>query len=193
MREKKVTNATMQRYQDFLDMVKENALPYECQKSLSSIAFTNSVTKAAPKALEELGIIKREGKFWHWLKGAPSKKMVFEVLDFNLKKTKKTVHFPIPELAGVGDALKEITERLMQITVQHERAFKSVKNNHGETQAINPTIFTEQQQRFEMVKAITAGGAFKNWQDLTDYKETISIHIIETADYIIELLNRPKP
>lgn len=190
MREKKVNQATITRYIDFLNFVKQSSLPNESSVSLSWIADKGHVAQAAPKALEEIGIIQKEGKFWHWIKGEPNKNMVLEILDFNLKKTKKVVHYPIPEFAAIGDSLKEITERLIQITVHQERALKTAKNTPLETHLIGATIFDEQQQRFEMVKAV-AGGIFKDFNNLNDY-QAIGHRIITVADHILELLNKPK-
>jgi hypothetical protein len=155
------------------------------------------VAKRTFSDLKALEIVKvdpndKEKIIWIANKQQPMRITALKILDYRLNKTKKTIHFPIPDFAAIGDSLKEISERLMQITVQHERALKTTKNIQGETQAINPTIFTEQQQRFELVKAISAGGIFNTFANLNDY-QAVGHRIVTVADHLIELLNKPKP
>lgn len=200
MREKKVKQSTIDRYINFLEMVKSSALPNQTV-SLRWIADKGHIAQAAPKALEQLGIIQKEGKYWHWLKGTPTRKMVLEILDHSLTKTKKTVHFPIPELAGIGDTLKEITERLIYLTAQNEAGLKRLKTSVSEPGHILPTIFTEQQQKFEVAKELyksifninfSLNCTPESTSFIENNKHRASL-AIAAAEIFVEEFNKPKP
>lgn len=130
MREKPVSQERIDKYIDFLFVVKNNSEGTVQILTLSEIAKNSKVSSSAPSALEKLNIIEKKSKFvWIWKSETrPSKTIALKVLDFLLHKNKKTVHYPIPEFAGIAESLEHISERLIELAVQNEKWLRAHKN-----------------------------------------------------------------
>jgi len=172
MREKPVPEKTITKYIDFLYSVKENALPYQCQVSLSEIAINFSINKTAPKAIEKLGMIKKVSTTrWEWLGDPdvwPDKELALKVLDFLLHMNKKTMHTPIlpdyaTDIAAITKTLGEIRDNLTE-TNKAVNGLRTARLNRQKDippfpseQIHGETLFTEADQRFGILKAISSG------------------------------------
>jgi len=197
MREKPVSEKTINNYIDFLYSVKENALPYQCQVSLSEIVTNYAINKTAAKAIQEIGFIKKiSTTSWEWLgdkEVLPNKEMALRVLDYLLHKNKKTVHTPIPELSqDIAETLKQIRDNIASTNEVIQRnslaRSKRSKDLPGE-QVHGETLFTEADKRFELIKAIAPGfySSIGDAQNFTEKMEKASKRIIQAADYLLNL------
>jgi|GEM_PF-5243654 hypothetical protein len=177
MREKSVKPQTIEKYIEFLNGVKENALPYECQVSLETIVTNYSINKSVVKPLQKLGIIERKSKkAWEWLKDEPDKKLVLELLDYVLHLKKPQEAALLPEyITQITDLLKEISAKLTIPQTIDESGADSLKTSD---------------KRFEMAKAIAIGvySAKKDFESLKNIDER-NDYIIEATDNLLQKLN----
>jgi hypothetical protein len=172
MREKPVSEKTITKYIDFLYSVKENALPYQCKVSLSEISTNFSINKTAPKAIEKLGLIKKISTTkWEWLGDPdvwPDKELALRVLNHLLAMNKKTVHTPIwadyaADIAAITQTLSEIRDNTSETNKSIDRIKSSRANRQKDLPAIaseqihGETLFSEADQRFGILKAISSG------------------------------------
>ena len=147
--------------------------------------------------LKALKIIKQDGKKYTWL-GTEEvtnqylRRISLLVLDYRLKQTKKKVHYPFPELAAIGETLKDISERLVQIAVQNEKSLKTPKNDFKTN---TEDLFRVDEQRLYLAGQV-AGGVYSilnqgkiTFQQISDFNDVI-INI--TDDLYNKLLNKQK-
>lgn len=129
MRERSVLPKTIEKYIDFLNGIKDNALPYECQVSIETIVTNNAINKSVVKPLEKIGLIKRHTKTsWDWIGGEPDKPMVLNLLDYVLHSQKPQQPAILPEYTTqIIDLLKEISSKLSNRQPTEEKALEGVK------------------------------------------------------------------
>lgn len=177
MRNKSVRNQTIEKYIDFLNGVKENSLPYECQVSLETIVTNYAINKSVVKPLQKLGIIERKSKTaWKWLVYEPDKKLVLELLDYVLHLKKPQEAALLPEyITQITNLLKEISSKLTNPQTIDESSGQGFKISD---------------KRFEMAKAIAIGvySAKKDFVNLKSIDER-NDYIIEATDNLLFKLN----
>lgn len=182
MREKAVKTQTIEKYIDFLNGVKENALPYQCQVSLETIVTNYAINKSVVKPLQKLNIINRISKnSWEWIaEKEPDKAMVLALLDYVLHSNKQQIPALLPDyITKITDLLKEISEKL------------------------NPTIEIgeakefDRDKEFKLVSSIAGGvykEAFKYIQSSSDGAtiQSTNAFIISAANNLLNQFNAQK-
>jgi hypothetical protein len=173
---------------------------YEIKQAASSTSedefdvqyFTNfhNVAKRSFSDLKALKIVTKQGNKLTFNSKQDLRIIALKVLDYRLKKTKKTVHFPLPGLGAIADSLKEITEKLIYLSVQHERAFKSTKNSLNEGAEVSTNLFTEEQQRHKdriYIAGQIANGLYSD-PTLTGDFNNINYCVIRATDDLLDKL-----
>lgn len=123
------------------------------------VAYSLKQTGAAKRSfsdLKKLGIITvDDDKKIKWISlHLNFRSLALQILDHRLKQSKKTVHFPIPDLSPLTDSLETIVERMNQLLVQHERLLRQPKNNETRPDA---DLFKVDDQRLFIAGQIAAG------------------------------------
>lgn len=181
MREKPVSEVTVDKYIDFLFNVQklsDNA----AQVTLRKLTELNNITAYAAVAIVKLGIIEKhkEKGSWTWKVGRPSKQMALQLLDFILHQRKKTIHTPImPDWASIAKALDNVSEKLAVITVQNNNALKRLKiapNQTGE----KADLFRVDDQRLFIAGQIASGIYHSDF-----FNSLAEQHIQQANDYIV--------
>lgn len=206
MRERKVTDATIERYMFFLNSVSAIS-GYESRKTIAEFAKEKRINKSVVPAIIQLNFVETISRNkWNWLLPKPNKEMVLQILDLLLHKKKKTIHIPIvPEWATMVTAVNQLTDRMGVYLTQNEKSLRGTKTPLldralQQSEMNGNTIFSEhhekEQRRFEMVKAI-AGDVLKhslpyliNPGDTANIENTADM-IIEFADAILLKFNKP--
>lgn len=129
MREKPANEAVVQRLIDYMNRISWQLKGEGADVDFKYLQKEFGVAKRTYSDLKALKIISFENKRHVFKAALDLRTLALKILDYRLKKNKKTVHYPIPGLADIADSLKQITERLMQLSVQHERLLKQPKND----------------------------------------------------------------
>lgn len=174
MREKPANEAAVQRLISFLKMVQFQAKGNPNIINFNSLQEDEGVAKRTASDCRALDIIKADGNKTIWIPKEPVdfRLLALKILDHRLKRTKKTIHFPIPDFAGIADSLKEISERLMYLTVQQEKFLKTAKTGQIESADNSATLFTEEQQRHKDRVYLLGQIAGSYFSDLTPYNSS---------------------
>lgn len=159
LREKPANEQAVQRLTDYLKMVSFCLKGSGADADFKTLQSDYQVSKSTYSDLKQLGIIEK-GEHRHiWKAGSANERtLALKVLDHRLKKYKKKLHVPIPDLAAIGDTLKTIAERMMQITAQQESWLKRAKNGQSDEMVdINQSNIFEQQQQRQKDRVYIAG------------------------------------
>lgn len=141
---------------------------------------TYQVAKRTFSDLKALKIITEQGDKIEFISKEDLRKIALKVLDYRLKKTKKQIHVPIPEFAGIADSLKTISERLEQLAVQNEKWLKTHKNSLV-SNVENSDMFRVDDQRLYIAGQI-AGNIFK---ESFQYNNECDVQVIDRASNFI--------
>jgi hypothetical protein len=160
MREKPANEKAVNNLIEFLKMVRFGLTGTPPTEFISKWQEDYQVAKRTKSDLTTLNIItKNADGSYKWNVGDNFRVIALRVLDHRLKKTKKTVHFPFPEFAGISDSLKEISQRLVELAVQNEKWLRTHKNPQITNEPAD--LFRVDDQRLYIVGQI-ASGIYKN-------------------------------
>lgn len=189
LRQKPANEAAISRLINFLN---DSWLTLKSDKikkyNFTELMESHGVAKRTFSDCRALGLIKIEaGKKPEWInKEEPSRHMALRILDYRLKKTKKQVHYPIPDFAAIGESLKEITDRLIYLSVQNEKWLKTHKN-YENSNVSESDLFRVDDQRLYLAGQI-ASGVFSN-EAILNYSpeqfEIINKNIVTITDGLI--------
>jgi hypothetical protein len=200
MREKPVTESTLQKYCGFLAAIERTSLPFinEEKDSLSAIAKLHQVSSSAASAIVKLGFVEKgeTRNVWHWnRKNKHIPLMAFQLLDYLLHKNKKAQVTPIPGLADISDSLKAISDHLVHIAVQNEKLIKSLTTGQI-TEIKSGDLFRVDDQELFIAGHIASGVYEAGFQHMMNPRdaacyETSNMMIIEaTKDLMNKLRNK---
>lgn len=188
LREKPANEYALNNLIDFLNdmwLGCQNNLKNDVQNSIKHF----KVAKRTFYDIVKLGIVKvdpNDKDRQIWLKEEPTRRTALQILDYRLKKTKKTLHVPIPDFSGIADTLQTIGERLAQLTVQNEKWLRTNKT----TQITNEPadLFRVDDQRLYIAGQIASGVYSQiDYTDAIDQFEERNDKIIKASD---DLMNK---
>lgn len=178
MREKKVLQKTIDKYVDFLDLVKAKAYgEYGALSNIDELIANSQINKSVTKALTDLKMVEFISKTqWTWLVGEPDKQMALKVLDYLLHIKKPTTQPPLfPEWATTQIALlKEISQSLTNLQAKENKGSKGLK-------------LLQEDKLFELVKAIATGVYSK--QGAINESGDNNVKIIGAAKGLLKIYN----
>lgn len=194
MRVKKPLEATISKYVDFLNEVKDYSYPHK--SVFVTIQFrikNNHINKSVLPAMIKMEIIKLvNDNEWNWMAGEPDRKMALEVLNFCLELNKKQITTPISGFESEIIAyVKEIRDNLIHNTTKQTDSVHGLKSgllskalNQAEVSQTNhlfTQIETEQSKKFELLKAVTSGW-YAQYDHITPFQNVNDKIILATDD-----------
>lgn len=196
MREKPANEHAVARLIGFLTIIKFRAKSGAPPNSdIKLLIKSEGVAKRTFSDCKALGIFKVEDEKYTWLKQDQDlRKLALLILDYRLTKTKKTVHYPIPDFAGFAQSLEAIAERLAVLATQNEKWLKVAKNG---LETINEpaNLFRVDDQRLYIAGQI-ASVIYQDVHNIHNDEFEARIHsrnqkiVLATDDLMKKLLNK---
>jgi DNA-binding transcriptional regulator YhcF (GntR family) len=182
MREKPANKEAVINLTNFVKWIRYHSTQSPESVNVEYFISSEKVSKRSFQDLRRLGIVEVTKQDGFTLINCKSKekddrKIALQILDFRLKKSKRTVHYPIPDFAAIGESLKEITERLVHLSVQNEKWLKTHKNYENSNVSESDLFRVEDQRLF--IAGHIAGECFKEGR----YEEGIEA----ATDYVIKI------
>lgn len=181
MREKPANEGAIARLIGYLNDVYLTSKANSTTFSAFELHKYHQVAKRTTSDCRRLKIFQvNEDKTVTWLdEDQPARFMALRILDYRLKKTKKTIHVPIPDFAGIADTLQTIGERLAQLAVQNEKWLKRAKNDENGL-ATEGDLFRVEDQRLYIAGQI----ASRIYKDSFEHNPDQSIS--RASDFVIK-------
>lgn len=179
MRQKLVSNGTLNKYIAFLILIQNKG---DYSQSLKELVAMKSINKSVIIALKKLKIIHWVNDLnWQWLTiREADKQLALEVLNFLLELNKKEIVTPIAGLdEDTKGYIKAIHDHLISNLQNKQSSLEGLKTGML-SKALNQapmnanTLFSEvqseQDKKFELLKAV-AGGWFAQSDFITPYEQ----------------------